>query len=78
MGCNRSYAHSARKRLSHFIKPYFHEENKKSRKAANKSVRQASEDVHDGIHYRKLHDSHTHEKNWELQGNCSSYFLYSL
>ena len=58
MGCNRSYAHSARKRLSHFIKPYFHEENKKSRKAANKSVRQASEDVPNGSHYRKLYDSY--------------------
>ncbi|MCP5491678.1 MAG: hypothetical protein H7A40_01375 [Chlamydiales bacterium] len=40
-------------------KPYFREENKKpKKKAANKSVRQASEDVPNGAHYRKLYDSY--------------------
>jgi hypothetical protein len=40
-------------------KPYFREENKKpKKKAANKAVRIASEEVLGGAHYRKLYDSY--------------------
>ncbi|MBS0654852.1 MAG: hypothetical protein JSR46_03670 [Verrucomicrobia bacterium] len=40
-------------------KPYFREENKKpKKKAANKAVRNFSEDILDGAHYRKLYDSY--------------------
>lgn len=40
-------------------KPYFREENNKpKKKAANKVVRNASEDVPAGAHYRKLYNSY--------------------